>query len=44
MQARKVPAAHGWLWIKQGYALFRMNSLLWMVLTAIGVVGLFGIV
>lgn len=43
MEAKKVPGLHGWLWIKQGYALFRKNPLLWMVLTAIGVVGLFGI-
>lgn len=40
MQARKVPAAHGWLWIKQGYELFRKSPLLWMVLVAIGVVGM----
>lgn len=43
MEARKVPAMHGWLWIKQGYWLFRKNPLLWMVLASIGVVGLFGI-
>lgn len=40
MEARKVPAAHGWLWIKQAYDLFRRSPLLWMVLTAIGVVGM----
>ena len=43
MEAVKVPAVHGWLWIKQGFVLFKKNPLLWMVLTAIGVVGLFGI-
>lgn len=43
MESRKVPVASGWMWIKQGYWLFRKNPLLWMVLTAIGVVGLFGI-
>jgi hypothetical protein len=43
MEAVKVPAIHGWLWIKQGFVLFRKNPLLWMVLTAIGVVVLFGI-
>lgn len=43
MEARKVPAMHGWMWIKQGYWLFRKNPLLWMVLTSIGVVGIFGI-
>ena len=40
MQARKVPAAHGWLWIKQAFDLFRKSPLLWMILTAIGVVGI----
>lgn len=43
MEARKVNASHGWMWIKHGYWLFRKNPLLWMVLTAIGVVGLLGI-
>ena len=40
MEARKVPAAHGWLWIKQAFELFRKSPLIWMVLTAIGVVGM----
>ena len=40
MEARRVPAAHGWLWIKQAYDLFRKSPLIWMVLTAIGVVGM----
>ncbi len=43
MEAVKVPAIHGWLWIKQGIVLFRKNPLLWMVLTAIAVIGLVGI-
>ncbi|MGA8146106.1 MAG: BPSS1780 family membrane protein [Gallionellaceae bacterium] len=43
MEAVKVPAIHGWLWIKQGYGLFKKNPLLWMVLTAIGVIGLFAV-
>ena len=43
MEARKVHAMHGWMWIKHGYWLFKKNPLLWMVLTAIGVVGVFGI-
>ncbi len=43
MEARKVHAMHGWMWIKHGYWLFKKNPLLWMVLTAIGVVGIFGI-
>ena len=40
MEARKVPVSHSWLWIKQAYDLFRKSPLLWMVLTAIGVVGM----
>lgn len=43
MEARKVHASHGWMWIKHGYWLFRKNPLLWMVLTAIGVIGMLGI-
>lgn len=43
MEARKVNASHGWMWIKNGYWLFRKNPLLWMVLTAIGVIGMIGI-
>jgi uncharacterized membrane protein len=42
-ESRKVPAAHGWMWVKHGFWLFKKAPLLWMVLTAIGVVGLFGI-
>lgn len=43
MEARKVHAMHSWMWIKHGYWLFKKNPLLWMVLTAIGVVGIVGI-
>ncbi len=43
MEARKVNAANGWLWIKNGFWLFRKNPLLWMALTAIGVIGILGI-
>ena len=43
MEARKVPAANGWLWIKQGYWLFKKSPVLWVVLTAIGVAGLIGL-
>jgi len=43
MEARKVGAAHGWMWLKQGFWLFKKNPLLWMVQTAIVVVGMFGI-
>ena len=43
MEARKVGAANGWLWIKNGYWLFKKNPLLWMALTAIGVTGMLGI-
>lgn len=40
MEARKVEAANGWLWIKQGYALFRQSAVLWVVLVMIGMAGL----
>ena len=40
VEARKVNASHGWMWIKNGYWLFRKNPLIWMVLTVIGVTGL----
>ena len=43
MEARKVHAMHGWMWIKHGFWLFKKNPLLWMTLTSIGVVGIFGI-
>ena len=40
MEARKVPAANGWLWLKQGYWLFKKSPVLWVVLTVIGVAGM----
>jgi hypothetical protein len=43
MESRKVPASHGWMWIRHGYWLFKKSPLLWMVLTSIGVVGIFSI-
>lgn len=43
MEARKVSAINGWLWIKQGYWLFRKSPLLWVSLTAIGVIGMLGL-
>ena len=43
MEARKVPAANAWLWIKQGYWLFKKSPVLWVVLTAIGIAGLIGL-
>ena len=43
MEARKVNASHGWMWIKNGYWLFKKSPVLWVVLTAIGVAGLLGI-
>jgi len=39
MEARKVHALHGWMWIKHSFWLFKKNPLLWMVMTSIGVVG-----
>jgi len=43
MEARKVEPAHGWLWIKQGFGLFRKNPVLWVVLVIIAVIGLIAI-
>ena len=43
MEARKVPAANGWLWIKQGYWLFKKSPILWVVLTAIGLITTLGL-
>ena len=43
MEARKVNIANGWLWIKQGYWLFKKSPILWVVLAAIGAIGLIGI-
>lgn len=40
MEARKVAAGNGLLWIKQGYWLFKKSPVLWVVLTVIGVMGL----
>ena len=39
MRARDVEANHGWLWIKQGFALFRKAPLLWWVLLGIIFIG-----
>jgi uncharacterized membrane protein len=33
LQARQLPAEHGWRWISAGFSLFRKNSLIWIVLT-----------
>lgn len=43
MEARKVNIANSWLWIKQGYWLFKKSPVLWVILAVIGVVGLIGI-
>ncbi|MBI3902272.1 MAG: hypothetical protein HY306_04920 [Nitrosomonadales bacterium] len=43
MEARKVEAANGWEWIKQGYALFKKSPVLWIVLVMIGTAGLIAI-
>ena len=40
MEARAVNITNGWLWIKQGYRLFRKSTLLMIVLTAISVLGI----
>lgn len=43
MEARKVAAANGWIWLKQGYALFKKSPVLWVVLVLIGAAGLIAI-
>lgn len=43
MEVKHVAAAHGWLWLKQGYALFSKSPLLWMVLLMICFIGAAGV-
>ncbi len=43
MQARKLGIAYSWVWLKQGFWLFKKNPFLWMTLTSALVVGMFGI-
>ncbi len=38
MNIAKLPAAHGWIWIKQGYSLFMKAPLLWLTLLIICIV------
>ncbi len=38
MEVKQLPAAHGWAWIKQGYALFIKAPLLWVVVLLIAFV------
>lgn len=33
MKARTVSAGHGWLWIKQAFAIFKQSPLIWMALS-----------
>lgn len=41
MEIRKVPAAHGWLWIRQGFNLILKNPVLSIVLAAVLITGIF---
>lgn len=43
MEAKKLSAGFGWLWIKQGIYLFKKSPVLWVVLTAIAIAGVIGI-
>jgi len=43
MQARKVESGNGWLWIKEGIALFKKSPVLWIVLSAVAAIGLIAI-
>jgi uncharacterized membrane protein len=33
LEINQVPASHGWLWIKQAFALFRQSPLIWIALS-----------
>lgn len=43
MEAKKLSAGAGWLWIKQGTYLFKKSPALWIAITLIGIVGLIAI-
>ena len=43
MEAKKLTAGFGWLWIKQGIYLFKKSPVLWVVLSIITIAGLIGI-
>ncbi len=43
MEAKRLTAGCGWLWIKQGIYLFKKSPVLWVVISLIGIVGLFAI-
>jgi hypothetical protein len=43
MEARRLGFGHSWMWIKQGIWLFKRNPFILMTLTAMLVVGMFGI-
>lgn len=43
MRARRVGILYGWMWVKQGFWLFKQNAFLWMFLTSLLVVGMAGI-
>jgi uncharacterized membrane protein len=43
MEPQRLPARHGWEWIKQGYALFMKAPLLWIVLLSICVIAAVGL-
>ncbi|WP_410499780.1 BPSS1780 family membrane protein [Chitinibacter sp. S2-10] len=43
IEPRRVPTMHGWQWIVQAFALFRLNPLIWLGLTALFIVIMLGI-
>ncbi len=43
MEAKKLPAGIGWLWIKQGTYLFKKSPVLWVTLSIICIAGLVGV-
>ena len=42
MEAQKVETSNGWLWVKQGYTVFKKSPVLWMVLTVVAAIILIG--
>lgn len=43
MEARKVEANHGWLWIKQGIGLYKKSPLMWVVLAMLATISMVSI-
>lgn len=42
MDARKVASGHGWMWLRQGFGLFRKSPLMWIVLLMVYILIIIG--